>query len=630
MCGITGIVAFNENGASYLNKIERSLTTLNKRGPDDSGIYTCKNIALGHSRLSIIDTSPAAAQPFTDPSGRYTIILNGEFFNFKEHRKALENKGVVFKSQGDTEVLLHLYIQEGPQCLEKVNGFFSLAIFDKEKESVFIARDRMGIKPLLYFQDDDKFIFASEMKALLAFDIPKEIDNVSLLTYLQLNYIPAPYSIFRKVRKVLPGTYLIIQTGTVTSHTYYQVPHPEKNDCKLTYQEAQRKMKELLEESVKLRLVSDVPLGAFLSGGIDSSIIVALASRNVAELNTFSIGFKDEPLFDETHYAQLVATKFKTNHTVFSLSNEDLFANLHDVLDYIDEPFADSSALAVYILSRETRMHVKVALSGDGADEMFAGYNKHKAEFQVRSGGSVANVLKRFLPLWEILPKSRNSQLGNKIRQFKKFAEGMNLSPQERYWRWAGYMNDKSAGELLKGTDANSIAEFNARKDSLLKNIREDGDMNDFLFTDMNLVLQNDMLTKVDMMSMANGLEVRVPFLDYHVVDFAFSLPVDYKIDQTTRKKILKDAFRADLPEELYHRGKQGFEVPLLTWFRTELKSLITEELLSDKFIEEQGIFSVPAVRELKNKLFSGNIDDAVAQVWGLIVFQYWWKKVMR
>ncbi len=630
MCGITGIVSFNESGASYLNKIEDSLATLNKRGPDDSGIYKYKNTALGHSRLSIIDISNAAAQPFTDPTGRYTIVLNGEFFNFKEHRKALENKGISFKSHGDTEVLLHLYIQEGPKCLEKVNGFFSFAIFDKKEESLFIARDRMGIKPLLYFQDDDKFIFASEMKALLAYKIPKEIDNVSLLTYLQLNYIPAPYSIFKKVKKILPGTYVQIKSSIVASHTYYEIPVQENKSSGLTYSEAQKKMKEVLEESVKLRLLSDVPLGAFLSGGIDSSIIVALASRHTLNLNTFSIGFKDEPLFDETYYAELVAKKHKTNHTTFSLTNEDLFSNLHDVLDYMDEPFADSSALAVYILSKQTRKHVKVALSGDGADEMFAGYTKHNAEYQVRKGGLVADLLKQSLPLWRYLPKSRNSQWGNKIRQFKKFGEGMKLSSRERYWRWAGFIDDTSSKKMLNKTVENNLQEFEIRKSSILKNIREEGDMNDVLYTDMKLVLQNDMLTKVDMMSMANGLEVRVPFLDYHVVNFAFSLPVEYKIDQGMQKKILKDAFRSDLPDELYHRGKKGFEVPLLKWFRTELKSLITDDLLSDQFIENQAIFNVEAVRELKVKLFSNNIDEAVAQVWGLIVFQYWWKKTMR
>ncbi len=287
---------------------------------------------------------------------------------------------------------------------------------------------------------------------------------------------------------------------------------------------------------------------------------------------------------------------------------------------------ADSSALAVHILSMHTRKYVTVALSGDGADELFAGYNKHAAEFKVRYSRSLSAIMGLIKPLWSVLPKSRNSSLGNKFRQLEKFSTGALLSPQERYWRWAGYADETAIHQLVK-TNMNEDF-YNDRKRKILKNINDD--FNSVLLTDMNLVLQSDMLAKVDSMSMANSLEVRTPFLDYNVVNFAFGLPVNYKINSEGRKRILKDAFRSQLPEEIFKRGKHGFEVPLLKWFKTDLKSLITDDLLSEKFIREQGLFNYESISVLLRQLFSSSPNDATARVWGLIVFQYWWKKYMR
>lgn len=623
MCGITGAFAFTEAGRSCFERTRSSVNGLAKRGPDGNGIYTHGNVSLGHARLSIIDTSQAAAQPFTDHTGRYTIIFNGEFFNYPEHRKALEEKGVRFRSASDTEVLLYLFIHEGEKCLEKINGFFALAIYDKEEQSLFIARDRFGIKPLLYCRDNDKLVFASEMKSLLAYGIEKKIDKTSLYTYLQLNYIPAPHSIFENVRKLEPGTFLTIKDDEVKQARYYSIPREERKGSPAQFE---KELFRLLDDAVKLRLVADVPLGAFLSGGIDSSVITALAARHTKHLKTFSIGYKDEPMFDETHYAELVAKKHNTDHTVFSLSNDDLFANLHDMLDYIDEPFADSSALAVHILSMHTRKHVTVALSGDGADELFGGYNKHMAEYRVQNAGFAENIVKWGGPFWNLLPASRNSRLGNKARQLQKFSAGMRMDAASRYWQWAALATEDEASFVYPQAKE-ALTEYAKRKKELLKHI-DKADMNNVLYTDVQLVLPNDMLTKVDLMSMANSLEVRVPFLDYRVVNFAFSLPVQSKIDRHSRKKILKDAFRDLLPSELYTRGKQGFEVPLLSWFRTGLRSMI-DELLDAKFIRAQGLFDPNAIDELKAKLFSPAPGDAVARVWALIVFQHWWKKYM-
>jgi asparagine synthase (glutamine-hydrolysing) len=625
MCGIAGIFAFDEIGIKQLSLIKAATQLLVKRGPDGEGFYFHNNIALGHRRLSIIDTSNAGAQPFTDASGRYTIVFNGEIFNYQQLRKQLQNKGIHFRSLSDTEVLLYLFINEKEKCLEQLDGEFAFAVYDNVGEELFLARDRFGIKPLYYFKNENFFAFASELKSLLCFDIPKELDTASLQTYLHLNYIPAPYSIFKNILKLEPGSYASIKKNRAfTKNKYYTIYDHQHANFNNSYDLASEKLKFLVEQSVINRLVSDVPLGTFLSGGIDSSIITAIAAQHTKHLNTFSIGYGDEPLFDETWYANLVAKKYNTNHTVFSLSNKDLFNNLFDVLDYIDEPFADSSALAVSILSMYTKKHVTVALSGDGADELFAGYNKHAAELKATSGGIKANLVKSLHPLLKQLPKSRNSNLGNTIRRLDKFAEGAKMNERERYWRWAGFTTDEEIEKLLLKTSTDS----KERKKAILKNITSD--FNSLLLTDIQLVLENDMLVKVDRMSMSRSLEVRVPFLDHKIVDFAFSLPVNFKINSGQQKKILKDAFKNYLPEELYNRKKQGFEVPLLKWFHTDLKSLITEDLLSDTFIKEQGVFNVTAIQNIKAQLFSNNPNDAVAQVWGLIVFQYWWKKYFK
>ncbi|HEY0655070.1 MAG TPA: asparagine synthase (glutamine-hydrolyzing) [Chryseosolibacter sp.] len=631
MCGITGIMSFNLVGK--FNKIHISAATraIEKRGPDFQDVYADEWVGLGHRRLSIIDTSSVAHQPMWDESKRYCIVFNGEIFNFQEIRQQLEAKGVTFFSHSDTEVLLKLYILEKAACLSKLNGFFAFCIYDKVEQTFFVARDRYGIKPLLFQFDDNKFIFASEMKAILNYGIEKEIDFASLNTYLQLNYIPAPSTIFKNVKKLLPGHYIQVRSGSMEIKKWYEIPYASSGQAaKINYDDAKEKLKSLLEESVKRRLVADVPLGAFLSGGIDSSVVTALASKHKPDLHTFSIGFKDEKFFDETEYAKLVAKHFNTRHTVFSLTNDDLYAHVTDILNYIDEPFADSSAINVFILSKETRKYATVALSGDGADELLAGYNKHAAFYRTLHPGLKENAATALLPLLKLLPQSRNGAISNKIRQLVRFGEGTKLSPPERYWRWASFASEEEASQLLnESVGRNFLNDYFTRKSQLLKDIPVNYCMNDILLADVNVVLPNDMLTKVDLMSMAQGLEVRVPFLDVNVVNFIFSLPADFKINSSLRKRILQDAFRDVLPQELFNRPKKGFEVPLLKWFRKEMKSLITDDLLSKKFIEEQNIFNYVEIEKLKKQLFSNNPGDVHARIWGLIVFQWWWRKTV-
>jgi asparagine synthase (glutamine-hydrolysing) len=633
MCGITGIFAFNLVGKFNLINITAATTALSKRGPDHQGVYTDSFVGLGHRRLSIIDTSSAAHQPMWDEEKRYCIIFNGEIFNFLELKKELEAKGVSFSTHSDTEVLLKLFIREKESCLNKLNGFFAFCIYDKQEQTFFIARDRFGIKPLLYLFDEDKFLFASEMKSILAYGIEKQLDYSSLHTYLQLNYIPAPATIFTNVKKLMPGHWLKISSKQLAVGKYYDIPYDSEKakSNSISYEDAKLRLKELLEASVQRRLISDVPLGAFLSGGIDSSVVTALASKHKPDLHTFSIGFRDEKFFDETEYARLVAKHFNTEHTVFSLTNDDLYQHVHSILDYIDEPFADSSAIAVYILSKETRKHATVALSGDGADELLAGYNKHEAFLKTFHPGLKENAANALAPLWKLFPASRSNPFANKFRQLNRFAEGMKLSTKERYWRWAGYAGENEALSLFSEETKGKFLqqEYSTRKSEILKRLSDKSDINDVLLTDMNLVLPNDMLTKVDLMSMANGLEVRVPFLDFEVVNFIFSLPSDFKINKNLRKRVLQDAFKDILPAQLYNRSKKGFEVPLLKWFQREMKSLIVDDLLSEKFISEQGIFDYSEVSKLKTQLFSSNPGDIHARIWGLIVFQWWWKRVM-
>jgi len=631
MCGITGIYAFNEVGRLSMINLVAATDKLDKRGPDQHGTFATHFVGLGHRRLSIIDRSENGKQPMQDQEGRYTIVFNGEIYNFGTLREGLKAKGFEFRSDTDTEVLLKLYIDKGPSCLQELNGFFSFAIYDDHEKSLFVARDRMGIKPLYYYVDEDRFLFASEMKSLMAYGIKKELDPESLCHYFQLNYIPAPHSIFKNVTKVMSGHYIVVKGGQVVHQKYYAIPY-EKEASALgpnSYAAQQEHLKTLLHKAVQRRLVADVPVGTFLSGGIDSSIISTIAKAYKPDLETFSIGFADEPFFDETHYAQMVAEKLGTRHTVFSLTNDDLLHHLDDILSYIDEPFADSSAIPFYILSKHAKKHVTVALSGDGADELFAGYNKHGAFYRARQGGAAAAMVKSLLPLWKLLPKSRNGKISNKIRQLERFAKGMHMDIRDRYWSWATFSNQEEVLGLLHENVKVSLEEVKARQSIFLDQIPKDYDTNDLLYIDMQLVLANDMLPKVDMMSMANGLEVRVPFLDHEVVQYAFQLGESAKINEQEKKRILQDAFREDLPEALYHRPKKGFEVPLLKWFRHELQSLIRHDLLNDAFIQEQEVFDRQAIKNLIQQLYSSNPGDVHAKIWALIVFQSWWKKHM-
>ena len=624
MCGITGVWAFNEVGRFNLMNLEKATHTLAHRGPDNQDTYQDHFVGLGHRRLSIIDTSANGHQPFSINEGRYVITFNGEIYNYKELRQTLIAQGVSFKSDSDTEVLLQLYAHEGKSFLNKLNGFFAFAIYDQQEKSLFIARDRMGIKPLLYYQDEFKVLFASELQAVLTLGVDAAVSQSALNYYLQLNYTPAPLTMVEGIQKLEPGHFLYIQGDRVTKSRYYDLPERETIDEQLNYSQAKNQLKALMDASVQRRMISDVPLGCFLSGGIDSSVITAIASQHTDQLSTFSIGFRDNKFFDETSYAELVAKKFNTNHTTFRLSQDEITSELSSVVDHLDEPFADSSAILVNMLCKKTREKVTVALSGDGADEIFSGYNKHAAWYKMDHNPMFGKALNMLYPLAKKMPQSRSGKVGNALRQVVRYVESNQLSPQEKYWFMATFASQATVDKLLVNTTHNEDY-----KHDWMHGLETYTDMNDMLRMDTNFVLPHDMLKKVDAMSMANSLEVRVPFLDHQVLDFVFRLPEHMKINGSLRKRILQDAYRDTLPAELYNRPKKGFEMPLLDWLKTSLKSELDTHLFNRDKIEDEGFFQWNEIQRLQKQLYSNNPQDSHARVWGLYIFEKWKKKYL-
>ncbi len=621
MCGIAGIIAFNEAGKKKLDKIASVAGLLKHRGPDNQQHCVFEKAAFAHARLSIIDTSAASNQPFMDKNNRYVIVFNGELFNYEELKNELTAKGYSFSTSGDVEVLLNLYIEEKEKCLDRIKGFYAFSVYDLQEEKLFMARDRFGVKPLYYALTNDVLCWSSELRPLQYITGINTINRVSLFTYLQLNYLPGYESMLQNIRRLEPGTYLQLNNNEIQVKKHYSLQLPVQV---ATTKSPEEKIKELLTESVKLRLVSDVPVGSFLSGGIDSTIITGIAAQLSPSINTFSLGFKDNVYFDETKYAEIAAKTHKTHHHTFQLSNNDLLSELHNFLEAIDEPFADSSALNVYILSKLTKQHVKVVLSGDGADEIFAGYNKHRAEWMIQNRKGFNRMVALLAPLLKIIPQSRSSALFNKFRQLQRYQAGLKSTVKERYWKWASISSEEETQQLLKmnGEEYKTFGQF---KQNLLQAL--DDDFNSFLLTDMQVILPYDMLTKADMMSMAHGLEIRNPFLDHRLVEYAFSLQPSFKINAQEQKLILKKAFKHLLPDELIHRKKHGFEVPLQHWFQNELRADIENKWLNHQFIVEQGIFHPDEIKNIKQQLFSSSPGDAAARVWALIVFNSWWKK---
>jgi asparagine synthase (glutamine-hydrolysing) len=640
MCGICGKISFNNQPLqdSTLRLMCRSFA---HRGPDDEGIYVSRatdggatqqpGVGFGHQRLSIIDLSDAGRQPMSNEDGTIWITYNGEIYNYRELADELKKKGHKFKSDTDTEVVLHLYEEEETNAVNRLNGMFAFAIWDENINRLWICRDRIGIKPLVYYWDGKHFTFASEIKALLTDpNISKELDYEALQLYLAFNYVPAPYTIFKGIKKLEPGKYLLLQDGNVEIKTYWEPPDSvDPVIASLPVDDQIELFKESLYEgindAVSSRMISDVPLGAFLSGGIDSSIIVALmACASNRPVKTFSIGFKDDHLYDETHYAREVSERYGTDHHEFKLGYQDMLDVLPDVIATFDEPFADSSAIPTYIVAQETKKYVTVALSGDGGDELFAGYRSYLSEYWYTRYMQIPGLFRKGLieNLTKTLPDSRDVKILEYIRRLKKFIKATKGSFPERLLA----LKEVFPEEIRKNILLNNYNNGNRSRDLSLGWINRllgcyNGDrINSMLYSDLKDSLPGDMLTKVDWMSMKNSLEVRVPLLDHRVVELAFRMKGSLKLNNGRTKYILKEAFKDLLPASLYNRPKAGFEVPISRWLKTDLKFLIDQYLAKEKLGEQGEIVDDLIQKHLSNK------TDTSWMLWNLIVFQQWYQ----
>ncbi|MEO9533163.1 MAG: asparagine synthase (glutamine-hydrolyzing) [Crocinitomicaceae bacterium] len=617
MCGILGIWAKNNTGLSQFEKMDEALTVMHHRGPDNKESKTYTNVGLGHVRLSIIDTAPTANQPFTDSSGRYTLIFNGEIYNYKSLKEDLSDDEIDWRTESDTEVLLYSLIKFGDKIIPKLNGFFAFVLYDNDTNEMLFARDAMGIKPLSLYEDGDKIILTSELNTLFKFDIDKSISADAINHYLGLTYVPAPHTLLERAYKIKPGRFGYIKEGQVSIQCYFDI---QRNPyVKLTYVDSKTELQSLLEQAVEKRMVADVDLGAFLSGGVDSSVICSLAKKYDNNLKTFSIGF-DHKYFDESGYAKKVADHISSDHHEIILGKKDFEQEFDNFLNAIDEPFADSSAFATYLLAKETKKHVTVALSGDGADELFGGYNKHRALLRSELvSNRERTLIKGANMLLGAAAKNRFTKFGEISRKVQKMNSGLKLPIEKRYWHWCHFTSIDAVVNILKSEH--------------YREIQWEGymiqDVSDSLIADQQNVLPNDMLKKVDLMSMANSLEVRTPFLDRSVVGFANSLPLEFKLDKKESKRILKETFQDQLPPEILYRPKRGFEIPLQEWLGPQIADIFNSDLFSKEFIAEQGIFKMDGITDLVREVNSRRFGDNIYLVWSLIIFQHWWKKNM-
>ena len=630
MCGIAGIINLN-NEPVMQGQLQLMHQALAHRGPDDCGVYMDKNIGLSHSRLSIIDLSKSAHQPMPNEDKSIWVVCNGEIYNYKDLKAPLLHKGHRFLSNSDSEILIHLYEEEGIGFLHKLNGMFALCIYDKKKGKIFLVRDRIGIKPLYYYFDNQKFLFASEIKAILTCqDINKAIDFTAISEYLTLSYIPSPRTAFEKIRKLKSAEYLEldIATGRFNIKSYWDFKPGSDN---IDENEACQRIVHLLTDSVKMRLISDVPLGAFLSGGIDSSIIVALMAKvSNSRPKTFSIGFADEPDYDETFYAKKVSQMHNTEHTEIKLKYDDVIDKLPNILDSFDEPFADSSALPTFIVSQATRDHVKVALSGDGGDELFAGYNKYMGMMLQGSPFLLPGISGHLLrTAFGAAMEDFDSRLfGRYKRRIRKMIDGIGRGSVHSHISWMQHLNTNEKKKLVNFDLENDTSEKEIfDKICAYYNKFENDWINKASYADLKLQLVDDMLTKVDRMSMLTSLEVRVPFLDHRFANEVFSLSGSLKIKNGRRKYILLKATKELLPKELHRRPKKGFEVPIGPWFKQNNRF---QELFMD-CLETKGkgdIVNTENTIKLFNLHRHGPVDYN-RELWLLFVLKWWSDKYL-
>jgi asparagine synthase (glutamine-hydrolysing) len=624
MCGITGKLHLDPTHPVDEALIHRMNSVLVHRGPDDEGIWIDGPIGLGQRRLAIIDLSPTGHQPMSNEDGTVWITHNGEIYNHLELRADLERCGHRYRGTSDTETILHLYEEYGRAFVRYLRGMFAFAIWDSRRCRLLLVRDRFGKKPLLYAETADGLTFASEIKALLQDPtISRDVDEVALHHYLTYGYVPAPQTAFRQIRKLPPASTLLWEDGRISVERYWTLSYTPK--LEIGEEEAAEQLLALLRQVTRLRLMSEVPLGAFLSGGIDSSAIVALMAEAMGEpVKTFSIGF-DDPTFDELHYARQVAEQYATDHHEFTVT-PDALAVLPELVWAYGEPYADSSALPTYYVARETRRYVTVALNGDGGDEAFAGYERYLATRLATRYEQVPRWLREGIvaPLARRLPESTGRK--DFFRRLKRFVLAMGDSPERRYARWIILLDNADKERLYTPEFRTRMAEVDSL--ALLEQAYAAADSPDFVertqFVDVHTYLPDDLLVKVDVAAMIHALEGRSPFLDHELAEFAARLPVDYKLRGRTSKYILKRALRDHLPASILYRDKQGFGMPVGRWFRRELRPVAYDVLLDPRTLQ-RGILDGDAVRALLDEHVSGLVNHGY-RIWELLFLELWFR----
>lgn len=621
MCGICGIYSKSEIRKNSI--ILSMCEAIKSRGPDDSGYFNDEKVSLGMRRLSIIDLQ-TGTQPIYNENKSIVIVFNGEIYNYMELRNLLIQKKHTFSTNTDTEVLVHLYEEYGEKMLSHLNGMFAFAIYDIKRKSLFLARDRLGIKPLYYYKDNEKLVFGSEIKAILEAGINKEINIEALHSFFSLEYIPSPMTIFRGIMKLEPGYFIMIKEGNLTKKKYWDLKYNPNHHSKKYFVNA---LRELLYDSVRIRMVADVPLGAFLSGGIDSSLIVSQMSKISSQpIKTFSIGFKDQT-YNELHSARLIAKKFKTIHSEIILE-PDILDLVNKTTSYLDEPFSDTSTIPTYLLSQATRNKVTVALSGDGADEIFAGYDRFLASKIQNFYSKIPSGIKR--KIYE-MSKNLKPSLQKKgfINKTKRFLQGDALPINGHHMRWQYFSSYEEDRMFFADSLHDQMQNFDslALIDNYYTAFGADDRLANEQYADVKTYLTDAMLVKVDRMSMANSLEVRVPFLDHRLVEFAFTIPSNLKLNGFTTKYILKEAAKGILPDEIINKPKEGFSIPVKNWIRNELKDYTHKLLLSNT--EATSYFKKNYIEKILME-HDNRKDDHSHRIWALVNFINWHNTYME
>jgi len=622
MCGISGF-------SGKINKadpMESMLDTLKHRGPDDQGFLYFKDntLGLGNNRLAIIDLSQNGHQPMSDISGRYTIVFNGEIYNFEEVRGKLGNK-YIYKSKSDTEVILYSYIEWGIHCLDNLNGMFAFVIYDRETDTLFGARDRLGEKPLKYYYDGSTLIFASEIKAILSvMNTKPEMDPIAINHYLSFQYVPAPYTGFKNIFKLPPAHYFIYKNSKLEVQKYWNLDVSEKDI--LTEKDWQAQILEDLEKSVKMRLVSDVPIGALLSGGVDSSAVVAYMAKNISgRVKTFSIGF-DSKEFDETAYAKTVSDLYNTEHTFFRMNSGMITDLIPKVAQYYDEPFADNSLIPTYIVTKMAREHVTVALNGDGGDENFAGYDRYNIVVTGNKYKFLGNDLfKAGSKIVDSIVKSKFSE------RLARFTSTLHEPFNSRYLNYSSFFTNGIKYGLYSPDFMNTVKGEDSFKYFNKFNTDDiNSDLDLALILDINTYLPEDLLFKTDIASMANSLELRAPLLDYKFMEKMARIPTNLKINNGELKYIFKKALVENniLPTEVVYRKKRGFNIPLNKWLKHELKDYVNDSI-KNGHLSSVGIFDQIKLEKYTDEYFTTN-RNYDNNIFALLMLNQWFERYIK